>query len=70
MRLGASTLGWASTTTPYKLSAQYLYPLVQTMADPALEKVWYVRNGTRFVNCAESVYGCAVEILLLVESDA
>ena len=36
---GASTLLWASTTTPYKLSAQYLYPYVQPIADPALEKL-------------------------------
>ncbi|EFJ40256.1 hypothetical protein VOLCADRAFT_108237 [Volvox carteri f. nagariensis] len=37
--LGATTLGWATTTTPYKLGAQYLYPMVQSVADPALEKV-------------------------------
>ncbi|KAG2488777.1 hypothetical protein HYH03_012774 [Edaphochlamys debaryana] len=37
--LGASTLGWAATTTPYKLGATYLYPFVQTVADPALDKV-------------------------------
>ncbi|GLC44280.1 hypothetical protein PLESTB_000760500 [Pleodorina starrii] len=37
--LGASTLGWATTTVPYKLGAQYLYPIVKPVADPALEKV-------------------------------
>lgn len=35
---GASTLSWASHTTPYKLGAQYVYPLVQPVADPALDK--------------------------------
>ncbi|GIL87319.1 hypothetical protein Vretifemale_15400 [Volvox reticuliferus] len=39
VNLGASTLDWATTTTPYKLGAQYLYPIVQPVADPALEKV-------------------------------
>ena len=32
-----STLGWASTSTPYRLGAQLLYPWVQPVADPALE---------------------------------
>lgn len=35
---GASTLSWASSTTPYKLGAQYVYPLVQPVADPTLDK--------------------------------
>ncbi|KXZ49723.1 hypothetical protein GPECTOR_20g580 [Gonium pectorale] len=37
--LGASTLGWAASTTPYRLGAAYLYPLLQPVADPALDKV-------------------------------
>lgn len=34
-----SALGWASATTPYRMSAYYLYPWVQPVADPALETV-------------------------------
>jgi len=34
-----STLSFAATTTPYKLGAQYLYPLVQPVADPTISKV-------------------------------
>ncbi|GFR40313.1 hypothetical protein Agub_g848 [Astrephomene gubernaculifera] len=48
LTLGASTLGWATTTVPYKLGAQYLYPLVQPVADPALEKV----SKSTYVNAA------------------
>lgn len=33
------TLNYASGTTPYKLSAQYLWPMVQPIADPAINKV-------------------------------
>ncbi|KAJ9515661.1 hypothetical protein QJQ45_002709 [Haematococcus lacustris] len=36
---GVSTLSWAATTTPYKLGAQYMYPLVKPVADPALAKL-------------------------------
>ncbi len=36
---GASTLTWATHTTPYKLGAQYVYPLVQPIADPAVDKI-------------------------------
>ncbi|GFH25691.1 oil globule associated protein [Haematococcus lacustris] len=45
---GVSTLSWATTTTPYKLGAQYMYPLVQPVADPALAKITNskVINGT------------------------
>eukprot|EP00198_Chlamydomonas_reinhardtii_P008331 XP_001697668.1 hypothetical protein CHLREDRAFT_192823 [Chlamydomonas reinhardtii] len=46
--VGASTLGWATSTTPYKLSAAYLYPLVQPVADPALDKV----SKSTYVNAA------------------
>lgn len=37
-----STLGvfeFAETTTPYKLSATYVYPVVKPVADPAVEKL-------------------------------
>ncbi|KAJ9531006.1 oil globule associated protein [Haematococcus lacustris] len=45
---GVSTLSWATTTMPYKLGAQYMYPLVQPVADPALAKITNskVINGT------------------------
>jgi hypothetical protein len=36
---GASTLTWATHTTPYKLGAQYVYPIVQPIADPAVDKL-------------------------------
>lgn len=35
----ASTLTYASTTTPYKLGAQYVYPIVKPVAEPAITKV-------------------------------
>lgn len=35
----AETINYAATTTPYKLGAQYLYPIVQPVADPAITKV-------------------------------
>nr|AEW43286.1 major lipid droplet protein [Dunaliella parva] len=36
---GFSAWGWAKSTTPYKLGMQYLYPIVQPVADPAIHKV-------------------------------
>lgn len=33
--LTANTLSWATGTLPYKLSKQYLYPVIQPIADPA-----------------------------------
>lgn len=37
--LTASTLAYAASTTPYKLSARYMYPVVQPVAEPAITKV-------------------------------
>ncbi len=34
-----STLGWATTSVPYRLGAQLIYPFVQPVADPAIETV-------------------------------
>ncbi|KAG2438280.1 hypothetical protein HYH02_010978 [Chlamydomonas schloesseri] len=48
LSVGASTVAWATSTTPYKLSATYLYPLVQPVADPALDKV----SKSTYVNAA------------------
>lgn len=39
----ASTLTFATTTTPYKLGAQYLYPIVKPVADPAITTVSHSR---------------------------
>mmetsp|Transcript_23881 Transcript_23881/g.60821 ORF Transcript_23881/g.60821 Transcript_23881/m.60821 type:complete len:280 (-) Transcript_23881:888-1727(-) len=36
---GVSTLSWATTLPPYKLGAQYVYPWVQPVADPALSRL-------------------------------
>lgn len=42
---GVSTLTWATSTTPYKLGAQYVYPLVQVrhmsnpLAFPTMERL-------------------------------
>lgn len=36
---GASTLSWATSTLPYKLGAQYVYPFVQPFADPAIANI-------------------------------
>uniref|UniRef100_A0A6U2HWX8 Uncharacterized protein n=1 Tax=Chlamydomonas euryale TaxID=1486919 RepID=A0A6U2HWX8_9CHLO len=35
----ASTLSFATRTTPYRLGATYLYPWVQPVADPAFDRV-------------------------------
>lgn len=35
----AHTIGYATSTTPYKLGAQYLYPMVSPVADPTIAKV-------------------------------
>lgn len=37
--LGKSAWGWISESYPYRLGAQYLYPLVQPVADPTLAKL-------------------------------
>lgn len=37
--LGTSTLNWATSTTPYKLSSKYLYPWVRPVAQPAIGKL-------------------------------
>eukprot|EP00798_Chlamydomonas_sp_ICE-L_P007780 gene7780-967_t len=35
----ASTLGYATTTTPYRLGVSYLYPFIQPYSEPALDTV-------------------------------
>lgn len=37
--LGSSTVTWATGTLPYKLSKQYLYPVIQPVADPAYNNI-------------------------------
>lgn len=37
--LGTSTLTWATGTLPYKLSKQYLYPVISPVADPAYNNI-------------------------------
>ena len=32
------TWSYATTTTPYKLSARYLYPVVEPLAEPAIAR--------------------------------
>jgi len=45
---GANTLKWATSTTPYRLGAQLVYPLVQPVADPALTRI----NNSKVINAA------------------
>lgn len=55
---GTSTLSWATTTTPYKLSTKYVYPWVEPVAAPALEKI----NGSKSVDSAISYWKPAASV--------
>ena len=48
-----STLGWASSSTPYRLGAQLIYPFVQPVADPAFETV----NKSKVVHQVRTKHG-------------
>lgn len=47
---GASTLGWVEGLTLYKMGGKYLYPIVQPVADPALEKLSRSQAVTKLVD--------------------
>mmetsp|Transcript_76515 Transcript_76515/g.169046 ORF Transcript_76515/g.169046 Transcript_76515/m.169046 type:complete len:275 (-) Transcript_76515:312-1136(-) len=45
----AGMFSYAAGTTPYKLGAQYFWPVVQPIADPAISKVSQSKVATSFV---------------------
>eukprot|EP00199_Chlamydomonas_sp_CCMP681_P005453 CAMPEP_0119107906 /NCGR_PEP_ID=MMETSP1180-20130426/12297_1 /TAXON_ID=3052 ORGANISM="Chlamydomonas cf sp, Strain CCMP681" /NCGR_SAMPLE_ID=MMETSP1180 /ASSEMBLY_ACC=CAM_ASM_000741 /LENGTH=254 /DNA_ID=CAMNT_0007093455 /DNA_START=123 /DNA_END=887 /DNA_ORIENTATION=- len=45
---GVDTLTWATTTMPYKLGAKHVYPLVQPVAEPALDRL----TGSKVISSA------------------
>lgn len=55
---GTSTLSWATTTTPYKLSTKYVYPWVEPVAAPAIEKI----SGSKSVDSAISYWKPAASV--------